>query len=464
MKENINNISNIWSTNRAGITDNIDNKENPPKIHFEVIGCRLNQIETQMLIALSKDLFPGEAIAPYAPVTASSPVDYTVGRCIVNTCAVTKKAETKCRHTIKLLLSHFPNAMIVVMGCYAAIKKSEIEKIDTRIKVLTMDEKKRLLEGEKDFFYTISSPSNSTSKSRAAIKIEDGCDNNCTYCVIHIARGPSTSTPLERVLLECKELERVGYNEIVFTGVNLAQYNSGGAGLSDLLSACIKKTNRVHFRLSSIYSEIIDDNFLSVIKSPRVASYFHLSVQSGSDRVLKDMNRAYSRSVVIKSCAALRQRKGDPFISCDIIAGFPTESDEDFLDTMALLKECDFSFVHAFPFSPREGTAAFSMKELEHDTLKKRMEILTAFALQQKDLYIARQVGKEFFSIIEVRKNAITCVTDNYLHCKILNGNDFSITNGAAALVRIESIILSGGLNAGKVSDLDSTASIVRLL
>lgn len=528
------------------------------KIHFETIGCRLNQVETQSLIALFykcatnselrnllqkfnielSDLFKSSEncvnsvnclnqvnsnnniaiLVTNDGVTSNSPVDNFTDICILNTCAVTQKAETKCRHVINLLLSHYPCAKIIVTGCYAQINKDTIEKIDSRIKVLSMDEKRALIALSNGG--GLLAPCDKTSKSRAALKIQDGCNNNCSYCVIHIARGKSKSVDAATVIKNCQILEESLYHEVVFTGVNLAQYKSdvlffnklGGVqhfdgeylsvvknqnysnkiGLSELLQLCLENTKSIHFRLSSIYGEVVDDDFCKVISNSRVAPYFHISVQSGSDKILSLMGRSYTRHAVIECVKKLRSVKSNPFISCDIITGFPGETQDDFIETFKLCKECNFAFIHVFPYSARPGTMAAKMPQIPKEISKARAKKLEEFARNQKIQYISNCIGKEYFAILEIKevsdgekdfsiKNLsknnvfndtlqkeeytnITCVTENYLHCKIINACDFSIANGNAAIVKVTSIKDVKLEGASKVSDIDCFAKVVKLL
>ena len=244
--------------------------------------------------------------------------------------------------------------------------------------------------------------------SRSSIKIQDGCGNSCSFCRIHIARGKPVSLAASEVLDRAKKLEDAGQKEVVLTGVNLCQYRSEFSGktgdFADLLEYLNQNTSNINFRISSLYPQRIDQRFLDVLKDARVRPHFHLSVQSGSDKILDAMNRPYTHDSVLKAVENLRSVFENPFIACDIIAGFPGETDEDFEKTMELCSECNFSWIHAFPFSARPGTPAYSMKnQVPQNIARKRMERLTELADIQKSSYVQSFVGKTVKAIMEKR-------------------------------------------------------------
>ena len=264
--------------------------------------------------------------------------------------------------------------------------------------------------------------------SRASIKIQDGCGNNCAYCRIHIARGKPVSLDAEEVISRVLQLEEADQKEVVLTGVNLSQYRSKFIendvekyiDFADLLKILIEKTSKINFRISSLYPDRVDSELAPILSHERVCPHFHLSVQSGSDNILKSMNRTYKRDVILDAVKRLREAKPNCFIACDIIAGFPGETDKDF--------ECDFTWVHAFPFSPRPGTAAYSMKnKVPEHVSKKRVKLLTEFATNSKNRYLSNLISKEIPAIVEKRRfPEIRVVTNNFIHVKITNTEDFS--------------------------------------
>jgi len=424
--------------------------------HFETLGCKLNQIESESACKSFSD-FGFEVTTN--PTTASenfSQEELNKTRiCIVNTCTVTAKAEQKCRRVINLLLKTFEKSAIIVTGCYAEVEKEFISKINPRIVVIPGTQKdiltkipellnsafnenpelaeiplanfiKSNLVNEKLKFLPQDRFKLSTdtffNHSRSSIKIQDGCANSCTFCRIHIARGNPFSLDAKEVLSRVQSLENSGQMEVVLTGVNLSQYRSSIDGITVdfayLLEYLNENTSKINFRISSLYPERVDEELGKVLQKARVRPHFHLSVQSGSDRILSLMNRPYKAIQIEQAVNRLRQIYENPFIACDIIAGFPGETVEDFELTMELCKKCNFTWIHAFPFSPRPGTKAFTMKPIiPQYIVKKRIEKLTNLAENNKNLYIQNFIGKTVKAIVEKRQDKLVrCVTENFLH------------------------------------------------
>ena len=373
----------------------MQNCNNLYKIHIETLGCRLNQIESESIAKSFSDV--GFSISMES-VTAKNVIQNEVIMSVLNTCTVTQKSEQKARRIIRLMLEKFPQAVILVTGCYAQLNSEEISQIDKRVFVIGGQIKSRITQIPKllteylqkqdfnpfDFinylqlliktpqlkqFFPENTFKLSTSSffahSRASLKIQDGCNNNCSYCAIHLARGKSVSIDVKTALERVIELENKGYDEVVLTTVNIGQYRgifeSQYFDFKTLLKYLLENTKKIRFRISSLYPEIIDDSFCDVIKNPRVQPHFHISVQSGSNKILSLMNRRYSKEEVITACKKLKNAKNDPFLACDIITGFPGETDSDFEETMQLCKECGFAWVHAFPYSQRPGTEAVNL-------------------------------------------------------------------------------------------------------
>lgn len=433
------------------------------KIHFETLGCKLNQIESE---SIAKSFITFGFDCTMESITAKHQLCENTILCIINTCTVTSKAEQKARRIIRLLLEKFPKACVVVTGCYAEVESSNIEKIDSRIAVLKGTAKDALADYPKiiqeylenhpnydsvDFANFLKSNFSRVTlthatfrlstdsfihHSRASIKIQDGCGNNCAYCRIHIARGKPVSLDAEEVISRVLQLEEANQKEVVLTGVNLSQYRSKFIendvekyiDFADLLKILIEKTSKINFRISSLYPDRVDSELAPILSHERVCPHFHLSVQSGSDNILKSMNRTYKRDVILDAVKRLREAKTNCFIACDIIAGFPGETDKDFEDSMKLCQECDFTWVHAFPFSPRPGTAAYSMKnKVPEHVSKKRVKLLTEFATNSKNRYLSNLISKEIPAIVEKRRfPEIRVVTNNFIHVKITNTEDFS--------------------------------------
>ena len=445
------------------------------EIHIETLGCRLNQIESEATARFFTDA--GFSVSMEG-LTSSSEADPKTLTAIINTCTVTQKAEQKARRLIRLMLKKFPAATVIVTGCYAQLSPQEIEALDKRICVIGGQTKSRLSDvpellrkslekgkwNAEAFAQSVKSeiaalpalkpgfPENSfklsatsfLSHSRASLKLQDGCNNNCAFCAIHIARGHSVSLDVQTAIDRVRELEEKGHGEVVLTTVNIGQYKGaykdGYCNFTELLSLLLLNTKSICFRISSLYPDIVDEKFCRVISDPRVQPHFHISVQSGSTRVLQAMNRPYSAQSVVEACQRLKKAKQNPFLACDIITGFPSESDDDFEETMKLCQACDFAWVHAFPYSERPGTAAASMKgKVPQSVSGQRAKRLTEWAVAQKIKYVESFVGTEHEAVLETVKRPLAlaasskagryiyhAVTDNFIHCEIISEKELT--------------------------------------
>ncbi|MDR0375160.1 MAG: tRNA (N(6)-L-threonylcarbamoyladenosine(37)-C(2))-methylthiotransferase MtaB [Treponema sp.] len=412
-------------------------------ISIYTLGCKLNQLESEAIAGAFRD-----AGFLVLPLNEDEPTDVVV----VNTCTVTSKAEQKARRIIRKLAAN--NACVIVSGCYAQMDAQAIAAIDRRVVVLAGDRKSALLdlpaalapvrEAGVACEYHVSSLPDSISRllhspfsgvarveqfryapdrfsfhSRAFLKIQDGCDRRCAYCRVRLARGPSVSLEPERALSQLRVFEEKGYCEASLTGVNINQYASG-VDLAGLVSYLLKGTRRIRIRLSSIEPEGVTETFCAAIADTRVCPHFHLSVQAGCDAVLAKMARPYTREVVERSAALLRSVKDDPFLGCDIIAGFPSETAADFEETLDLCERVGFAWIHAFPYSPRPGTAALRFKEKTPDReISRRVDALLALAREGRRSYINRQIGKRAVAVIEAADDApsgfVAGTTETYL-------------------------------------------------
>ena len=472
------------------------------EIHIETLGCRLNQIESEATARFFTDA--GFSVSMEG-LSSSSATDKETLTAIINTCTVTQKAEQKARRLIRLMLKKFPAATVIVTGCYAQLAPEEIEAIDKRICVIGGQMKSRLsripellLEAKKkdkwepaDFADTIKksvsappqlkpgfpedsfklSATSFLSHSRASLKLQDGCNNNCAFCAIHIARGHSVSLDVQTAIDRVRELEEKGHGEVVLTTVNIGQYKGaykdGFCNFTELLSLLLLNTKSIRFRISSLYPDIVDDKFCRVISDDRVQSHFHISVQSGSTKVLHDMNRPYSAQSVVEACKRLKAAKKAPFLACDIITGFPGESDEDFEQTMQLCNDCDFAWVHAFPYSERPGTAAAVMKhKVPQSVSGERAKRLTEWAVAQKIKYVESFINTEHFAVLETVKRPLAiaansktgrfiyhAVTDNFIHCEIIS--EKQLTANQTVKIRITGV-LSDRIKKG--GDIEASA------
>lgn len=458
-----------------------------PHIHFETLGCKVNQIESESAARAFMDRgFTTDSKA----WTAQENTHKETLICVINTCTVTAKAEQKARRIIRLMLDLCPNSCILVTGCYAQLDGDEIQKISNRIAILPGQKKDILAdlpeflklngllqidvnsgnitnvdkitelvknyinnEGEKLKITNFKlSTDTFLQHSRPSIKIQDGCNNSCTFCRIHFARGKSISLSPKDVFNRVQKLENLGHSEVVITGINLSQYegieNGQTYNLPQLFEYILANTKTINLRLSSLYPQSITEEFCNIVKNPRFQSHFHLSVQSGSDDILIKMGRPYRHEDVLKAVENLRRAKPYGFIACDIIAGFPGETEEDFQKTLELCKKCNFTWIHAFPFSPRPGTPGEKMKpKIPQYIAGERIKVLTKLANENKDKYVESLIGKSFFAVIENRKSKIIRgVTENFLHVHITNTNDTSLSG--RVLVKITGKSAISGVDA----------------
>lgn len=406
------------------------------RVFIYTLGCRLNQCESEAIADSFKE-------NGWDVLKESKDAELI----IVNTCAVTSKAEQKARRMIRLFSED--NKTVIVSGCYAENSKEEIEKLGDKIIVFSLSNKASLLKlapslkgvDESSLFERIKSfkdcpssvfdynPSSFSYHSRAYLKVQDGCDNSCGYCKTTIVRGPSRFLDSSEVVKRVLKLESEGFHEVMLTGVNLTNYDHNGRGLGGLLSEILKNVGPdIRFRLSSMEPDGVDDLLLEQIKDPRVFPHFHIPIQTASDRVLQIVGRKYSISHVEYIIKKLREIKDDPFIGCDVIAGLPGESEEDAEITYNFLEKNNFSSFHVFPYSPREGTPLFNSKlKIEERVRDERAERLRELSQRQSRDYIFRQKGKATEIIAEKNGEG---TTGNYLKAKIIAPPSFVIKEG----------------------------------
>lgn len=396
------------------------------RVFIETLGCRVNQLESEALLESFLD----------SGFTLSMGDGQEVA--IVNTCTVTSKAEQKARREIRRFIKN--SDAIIVTGCYADTEREEIESLSDKIVVFTIEKKSSIkelpkwieknasegmsiLESIKSFNHDglgrfDFNPKHFEFHSRAYLKVQDGCDNQCGYCRTTIARGPSVSIEPDEAIKRALELERRGFHEITLTGVNLANYSYNGITLGGLLKKLLERLGEdVRIRLSSLEPQNINSTLFEAISDFRVQSYFHLPIQSGSERVLTLVGRDYTPQRLKEIVAALREVKDDPFISADIIAGLPGETEEEFLKTYTLIRELDLSYMHVFPYSPRKGTRLYSVKHPEERVRDDRAERLRSLSKELNRRYTERQVGRVLELIVE---DSHMATSSNYLKCEVV--------------------------------------------
>lgn len=391
------------------------------KFNIITFGCKVNQYESNMMKEnmLSSNFFYTEDLTDANII-------------IVNTCSVTNVADKKCLKMIRRLKREYSNAILVVAGCSSQNKQSVYESLDIDILIGNRDKSiidkliKEYIETEKKYvkFYNDRNLDfedmyiSDYNHTRAFIKIEDGCDNFCSYCIIPYVRGSVRSKDFDKVIKEAKELAKHGHKEIVLTGIHTGHYQNNGYDLTDLINELSKIDDIKRIRISSIEITELNDKFLDMLKNnDKVCDHLHIPLQAGSDEILKRMNRKYDLAYYEEKIKKIRSIRPDISISTDIIVGFPYETEELFLNTLEFSKKIKFSKIHVFPYSVRVGTAAANMKEQVDEVVKKmRVKRLMAVSHMLEVDYFNKFKDKELDILIETCDNNVSeGHTSNYL-------------------------------------------------
>ncbi len=391
------------------------------KFNIITFGCKVNQYESNMMKEnmLSSNFFYTEDLNDANII-------------IVNTCSVTNVADKKCLKMIRRLKREYSNAILVVAGCSSQNKQSVYEALDIDILIGNRDKSiidkliKEYIETEKKYvkFYNDRNLDfedmyiSDYNHTRAFIKIEDGCDNFCSYCIIPYVRGSVRSKDFDKVIKEAKELAKHGHKEIVLTGIHTGHYLNNGYDLTDLINELSKIDDIKRIRISSIEVTELNDKFLDMLKNnDKVCDHLHIPLQAGSDEILKRMNRKYDLAYYEEKIKKIRSIRPDISISTDIIVGFPYETEELFLNTLEFSKKIKFSKIHVFPYSVRVGTAAANMKEQVDEVVKKmRVKRLMAVSHMLEVDYYNKFKDKELDILIETCDNNVSeGHTSNYL-------------------------------------------------
>lgn len=387
------------------------------KFKVVTLGCRTNQYESQGYADQLKQM-------GYREAREEEEADL----CIVNTCTVTKSADSSSRHVIRTLLRKHPNAKVAVTGCMVGSGSKELEKVDSKLALIPNEKKESLIlelfPEEKNLpEFQIKT---FDAHTRAFVKVQDGCNSFCTYCIIPYVRGRSRSRQMGEIVREVEGLIDRGYKEVVITGVNVGDFDGGG-NLADLVRAIDQIPGLKRLRISSIDPDEIDENLAdAVLNGKTTCPSMHIVLQSGSNAMLKRMNRKYTKQLFLETVQRMKKRNPDFTVTTDIIVGFPGETEEDFLETIEVAKEVEFAKIHMFPYSPRERTrAALYPNRVSSDVMKKRKgELLVlseklGFELREKFL------GRKMSVLLEgeEEKGLISGHTENFLRVWIPKEN-----------------------------------------
>ena len=397
------------------------------RVAFHTLGCKVNQYETEAL----REKF---SRAGHMIVHEDEAADVYV----INTCTVTSLADRKSRQFIRRSRKRNPEAVIAVTGCYAQMKPEEVASIEGVEIVAGTDEKSSLLPMIEEYmrnhrgavavrpyeelvrYEDLGVIEAMESRSRAFVKIQEDCNRFCSYCVIPYARGNVRSRGESEIEEEVRGLLDRGYREIVLTGINTALYGAdrGSLEIDGLLGRLNRLEGNFRIRLSSLEPTVIDRTYVQrLLRYDKLCHHLHLSVQSGSDHVLTAMNRGYSRSDYLDIVKVLREFDPSYGITTDIITGFPSETEEDFLDSVRMVQEAGFSRVHVFKYSAREGTKAARMDaQVPGEVRARRSRLLTEAAEQQAERFFERSAGESRQTLFEQEEDGmVSGYTDNYI-------------------------------------------------
>lgn len=399
-------------------------------VHF---GCRLNQFESDGIKANLAD-------HSHQLTENLREADFVV----INTCTVTNKADYKNRAAIRRAHRLNPSAKIIVTGCYATTDAEDLRALPGVYRVVSNDRKHQIasvIAGEENsvsgdrFFFS----SNHDFKSRATLKIQDGCNKSCSYCKIPQARGRGVSRDFAGTIESARELIAAGFGELVLTGVNIGWYDANGKNFPALVEALLALDGDFHLRISSIEPGDVDERFAKFYRHPKMARFLHIPLQSGSKFVLRTMRRGYTPANFLRRIEAVRRECPEIHIGTDVIVGFPAESEAEFQETLDFCRAADFANIHIFPFSKRRNTPIVdwltrherSVKnnqadgkplynEINGDVIRERASRLSALKAEMAAAYEDRSRGHEFAAIVErIDGGEVHYLTENYLRGKM---------------------------------------------
>lgn len=411
----------------------------PRTVAFHTLGCKLNYSETSAIARLFEQ-------RGYWPVKFDEGADIYV----INTCSVTEQADKECKKIVRQALRRQPGAFVVVTGCYAQLKPEEISGIPGVDLVLGAGEKFRILDyvddlskaqgkglvraGEIRDVNTFNASFSFGDRTRSFLKVQDGCDYKCSFCTIPLARGASRSDTVDQVVANARTIAAMGVREIVLTGVNLGDFGNGtevieglrprkDALFADLIRALDEVDEVARFRISSIEPNLLTEEIIGfVAESRRFMPHFHVPLQSGNDKQLRDMRRRYRRDLYAARVEAIKGSMPHACIGCDVIVGFPGETEDDFLETYRFIQELDVSYLHVFTYSERANTPAAAMPgAVAVEERRRRNQALRGLSeMKRREFYRQHLTGSRTVLFEQHRDPALLGgFTDNYVRVEV---------------------------------------------
>jgi threonylcarbamoyladenosine tRNA methylthiotransferase MtaB len=441
----------------------------PRTVAFHTLGCKLNYSETSALARLFES-------SGYLPVKFEEEADIYV----LNTCSVTEQADRECRKIVRQAMRRQPGALVVVTGCYAQLKPQEIADIPGVDLVLGAGEKFRILDfvdelskspgkglvraGEVRDVNTFTASFSFGDRTRSFLKVQDGCDYKCSFCTIPQARGASRSDTLENAVANARQIAQMGGREIVLTGVNLGDFGNGTAVIegerprkealfADLVAALDQVEEVSRFRISSIEPNLLTDETIAfVAESQRFMPHFHVPLQSGNDKQLRDMRRRYRRELYAERVANIKKWMPHACIGCDVIVGFPGETEADFLETYQFIQDLDVSYLHVFTYSERANTPAAEMPGVVSvEERRRRNQALRGLSEMKRRAFYQQHLGTVRPVLFEQHRDAalLSGFTDNYVKIEI--PAEAAALNGIAPIL-LEKLTLDGEAVRGEAA------------
>ena len=399
-------------------------------VAFHTFGCKLNFSETSTISRMFKE-------NGYQRTTINNSPD----KVIINTCSVTENADKRCRDLIKKIKKQSPSTKITIVGCYAQLKAESIIGIDGVDKVLGAKEKfdiknyldnyngykKSNIKDANEFHTTFSVD----DRTRSFLKIQDGCNYGCSFCTIPMARGRSRSSSNQEVLNNINSLIKSGSKEIILSGINIGDYGIIEGKRKFTFYSLIKEINEiktnVRFRISSIEPNLLSDEIIDLVySSDKFVNHFHIPLQSGNNKILKNMSRRYNTTLYSDRIKKIKSKMPDACIGCDVIVGFPGESDEDFLETFKFIKKREIDYLHVFQYSERNNTRALNIKDVIPKPIRiKRSKMLRILSEKKRRNFYHNNLSLTKEIIIENGKDQkyLYGYTDNYVRVKVKRDN-----------------------------------------